>query len=365
MTVASRPVTSPASEDRPCHRVESVLISDTSVLRSDDPDRTLAGVRLLQEIGLPDDRLEFEYADEERAWVLRLPPLPVWRLEYRFELHHPGGSTEVICDPANPDRAPGGFGEKSVIELPGYHRPEWLDQAGAPGEWRELNVPARALKAEVPVRLWSPPGAQGLLVAHDGGEFDRLIGLGHYSAATVAAGVLPPHHLVLVSPVDRNDWYSANPGYARALADEVLPAVRADLDAHAPAVALGASLGGLALLHAQRRYPKLFGGMFLQSGSFFQQRFDSQESGFVQYRRITRFVASVRRSRPAGTPIPTVITCGGAEENLANNRDMADTLRRQGYPVRLTEVPDAHNLVAFRDAWHPLLAELAREVWAA
>jgi enterochelin esterase family protein len=342
-----------------------VLISDPVVLRHGDPDRTLAGVRLLQEIGLPDDQLEFEYADEERAWLLRLPPLPVWRLEYRFELRHPGAGPEVICDPANPDRAPGGFGEKSVIELPGYRRPEWLDRPGADGEWRELTVPARSLKAEVPVRVWTPPGAEGVLLAHDGGEFDRLIGLGHYSAAAVAAGVLPPHHLVLVSPVDRNDWYSANPAYARALADDVLPTVRAELDAHAPAVGLGASLGGLALLHAQRRYPKLFGGMFLQSGSFFQHRFDSQESGFGAYRRITRFVASVRRRQPDPTPVPTVITCGGVEENLANNRDMADTLRRQGYPVRVSELPDAHNLVAFRDAWHPLLAELAREVWAA
>ena len=57
------------------------------------------------------------------------------------------------------------------------------------------------------------------------------------------------------------------------------------------------------------------------------------------------------------------MTCGMGEENLANNRDMADTLREQGYPVRLVEVPDAHNLVAWRDAWHPDLAELAREVW--
>ena len=51
--------------------------------------------------------------------------------------------------------------------------------------------------------------------------------------------------------------------------------------------------------------------------------------------------------------MPTVLTCGIAEENLANNRDMAHTLREHGYPVRLVEVPDAHNFVAWRDAWHP------------
>jgi enterochelin esterase-like enzyme len=167
----------------------------------------------------------------------------------------------------------------------------------------------------------------------------------------------------LLSPVDRNEWYSANPAYARALADRVLPTVRAELGTNAPVVALGASLGALALLHAQRRTPHIFGGMFLQSGSFFQDRFDAQESSFPRYRRIVRFVAGLPQRRPVGATVPTVITCGTAEENLANNRDMADMLRKQSYPVRLIELPDAHNLVAWRDAWHPHLAELAREVW--
>jgi enterochelin esterase family protein len=339
-----------------------VLISDTIVLRHSDPDHTLAGVRLVQEIGLPADQLEFQYNDDDRAWSLRLPPVAVRRLEYRLELRR-DREAEVICDPANPQRAPGGFGDKSVIELAGYDRPEWLDLPGAAGEWRDLSVSSRALKANVPVRIWTPPGARGVMLAHDGGEFDRLIGLGQYSSAMVASGAMPPHHLVLLSPVERNDWYSANPAYARALAQDVLPAVRAELGTGAAVVALGASLGGLALLHAQRRHSDLFGGMFLQSGSFFQQRFDAQESRFPHYRRIVRFVAGMRRNRPTGAPVPTVITCGIAEENLANNRDMAHTLRRQGYPLRLIEVPDAHNLVAFRDAWHPQLADLAREVW--
>jgi enterochelin esterase family protein len=57
------------------------------------------------------------------------------------------------------------------------------------------------------------------------------------------------------------------------------------------------------------------------------------------------------------------MTCGVAEENLHNNRDMARTLRAQGHPLRFVEVPDAHNLTAWRDAWHPHLAGLAREVW--
>src|SRR5262245_27245231 len=88
-----------------------VLFSDTIVLRHGDPDRALAGVRLVQEVGLADD-LEFEYDDADRAWRLHLPPVPVWRLEYLLELRH-NGHNEVMCDPANPQRAPGGYGEKS------------------------------------------------------------------------------------------------------------------------------------------------------------------------------------------------------------------------------------------------------------
>ena len=52
-------------------------------------------------------------------------------------------------------------------------------------------------------------------------------------------------------------------------------------------VGMGASLGALAMLHAQRRFARMFAGLFLQSGSFFMPRYDSQESGFSRYARIT------------------------------------------------------------------------------
>ena len=60
---------------------------------------------------------------------------------------------------------------------------------------------------------------------------------------------------------------------------------------------MGASLGALAMLHAHRMHPDSFGGLFLQSGSFFRQRFDRNEAGFGRFRRITRFVGTVLRER--------------------------------------------------------------------
>ena len=68
-------------------------------------------------------------------------------------------------------------------------------------------------------------------------------------------------------------------------------------------------------------------------------------------------------SAKKGTPVPTVLTCGLAEENLHNNQEMAETLRRQGYPVTMAEVPDAHNYTGWRDAFDPYLTDLLRNVW--
>ena len=57
-----------------------------------------------------------------------------WRgSSIELEVVHPGGDTERLCDPGNPHRAPGAFGEKSVLLLPGYAAPRWLEEEGVPG----------------------------------------------------------------------------------------------------------------------------------------------------------------------------------------------------------------------------------------
>jgi enterochelin esterase family protein len=332
-----------------------------------DPDSALAAVRLLPALSLPDPAPEFDRADG--GWALRLPRPPVWRMEYRLELRHADGGTEEICDPANPLRAPGAFGEKSVVEFPDYAAPRWLAADRAGGGTVDLPVPSRALGHPVAVRVWSPAGAEPaevlpLLVAHDGPEYERLACLTGYAAAMVA-GPLPPFRLALLAPGERNEEYSANPAYARALAREVLPAVRRAVGVTGPVVGLGVSLGGLALLHAQRRHPGVFGGLFLQSGSFFDRRLDPQEEErFGRFPRVSRFVAETLRHAAPCPPVRATLTCGLAEENLANNRQMTAGLAAQGYAARLVEVPDAHNFIAWRDALDPALTDLLATLWA-
>jgi len=326
-----------------------------------DPDKRLRGVRLRQSVGIPGPLLDFARADG--GWELTVPRPPVWRLEYLFELQHPDGGVEHVPDPANPRRVGGAFGDKSVLACAEYREPDWLTWDGPEESTRDFAVTAPGLHAEVDVHVWSPATrTDRVVVAHDGPEYDRFASITQYCAAMVRAGRVAPFHLVLLAPGDRNEWYSANPTYARALTTNVLPRVRAELGTDRPVVGVGASLGALAMLHAHRRHPEVFAGLFLQSGSFFRPSFDGHESGFQRYLRLVRFVGRVVRAT-SGTPIPVAVTCGRAEENRHNNREMAHALRRQGYPVTLAEVPDAHNFTAWRDALDPHLTDLLRRVW--
>jgi enterochelin esterase-like enzyme len=329
--------------------------------RLHDHEQRLAGVRL--QAGIVGGAPEFAYRTGSRTWELRLPRPPVWRMEYKLELTHRDGDTATVCDPDNPLRAGGGFGDSSELRCPDYREPDWLHLPPAPGGWRDVYLPLPAVRGEMVARIWSPAvPADRVVVAHDGPDYHRYGQLGRYCAATIGAGRVPPHHLVLLPPGERFEWYSASPAYARALAGDVLPKLAAELGTDRPMVGVGASLGGLAMLHAQRRYPAGFAGLFLQSGSFFQPRYDRQESGFRRWLRIVRFTGGVLR-RADGPAVPAALTCGTAEENLANNRDMAAALGRQGYHVSFAEVPDAHTWVGWRDALDPHLTSLLQRVF--
>jgi enterochelin esterase-like enzyme len=59
------------------------------------------------------------------------------------------------------------------------------------------------------------------------------------------------------------------------------------------------------------------------------------------------------------------LTCGGAEENVRNNRVMARSLAGQGYDAALYEVAGMHDFTAWRDALDPHLTRLLRRMWAA
>ena len=281
--------------------------SDAIELRFRDPvpGRRLRGVRLWQELGLPAQHVQF--AHDDGGWSLRLPPPDVRRMEYLLELQHPDGGSELVRDPSNPRRAGGAYGEKSVLEFPGYAAPWWLDARPVPARTHPLRA------GGVDVTVWAPADAADteplpLLAAHDGPELDRYAALSRYCGALIAAGMLPAHRLALLAPSDagcsRDERYAANEHYADALAGQVLPAVRNRFAVQGPVVLAGVSLGALAALHTQWRHPGTVGALFCQSGSFFTPRLDPQERGYAWFERITAFTAEVAAAAAGARPDP-------------------------------------------------------------
>jgi enterochelin esterase-like enzyme len=322
----------------------------------------LAGVRLLPDAPVPAD----QFGRNGGRWELTLPRPPLSRLEYLLELRYPDGTVKISTDPANPLQVAGAFGPKSVLEFPGYAPPGWLAAPAAAGGSRTFEVPV--LDEVMSVRVWAPPGTRSserlpLLVVHDGPEYDALASLTRYLGAGIRGGWLPRLRAALLSPGQRNSWYSANARYARALRRVVLTALDSRLGV-SRRIGMGTSLGALAMVHAYCRYPDSFDALFLQSGSFFTPDLDRQERKFPYYRRIIGFTADVRGGGLPARPVPAVLTCGKIEENVANNRLMTQVLRGGDYQATLHEVPDMHNYTAWRDAFDPFLTGLLGRVAA-
>lgn len=336
---------------------------DTIVFTHPDPAGQLSGVRLQQDVRLPGELLGFTREGDQ--WVLRVPRPAVDRMEYSFELLRPGGSAWA-CDDGNPLRVGGAFGDKSVLEMPGYAAPAWTAADPPLGPRRALSLSSRGLAHDVPCELWAAVGLgedepSPLLVVHDGPEYDRLAGLTLFLDTMTSEGRLPPMRAALLEPVERNETYSASPTYGRSLALGLVPRLRKQVPTKA-VIGMGASLGGLAMLQAQRAHPGTFAGLYLQSSSFFHRVLDEQESDFARFSRIAGFVDSVLRSGPHVDPVPVVMSCGLIEENVENNRLMTRALQAQGYDTRLVENRDVHTYTGWRDTFDPNLVDLVQRV---
>lgn len=339
-----------------------LVIEDRLVFTLGDPERAFVRV------GLDcDDAVEGRrrFRRTSTGWGLAIPRPDLQRIEYRLVITDRDGETTVVCDPGNPESVRTVFGDRSVVLMPGYRSPDWLRADLKPGTYTDLTYSADI--GELAIRIWAAEGlaaktAAPLLVVHDGPEYDELADLTRYGAAMVADRAVPPFRMALMRPGERDEWYSANPGYIEAeLA--ALDLIDSTFHIAAAPVIMGASLGGLsALLVALAGQPR-FAGVFTQSGSYFTVTQDEQESSYPFFDRITESVAEITTGPPTSHPLEVGMTCGAREENYGNNVTMARALGTLGHRVTLESVPDLHNYVAWRDSLHPGLTEVLRSAW--
>ena len=229
-----------------------------------------------------------------------------WRLDFPRPRRRPArvpdrrATAASRPDPANPLRAPGPFGDKSVIEWPEYEAPAWLESIADAGPVRagRAALPAASSRASTccSTRPRSRPAADApLLVVHDGPEYADYAGLTRFLDAMSWEERIPPLRAALIAPVDRErDLLGLGAlrrrARARAAAGDREAARRT---AGASAWARASARSRCCTRTAATR--RSFDALFLQSGSFFRQRSDKQESGFPRYQRITRFVGTVLR----------------------------------------------------------------------
>ncbi|MGI8418398.1 MAG: alpha/beta hydrolase [Nakamurella sp.] len=301
-------------------------------------------------------------ADGAGGWTLQLPRPLAHRFEYQLLVHRPAGD-EQVTDPTNPRRVPGPFGDKSEILFPDYQPPAWLGTE-AHGSTAQITDPAGPLAVPVPIQLFSPDGldddtAAPLLIAHDGSDMADRGSL----LCWAAAQELPVRVALLDPPISyRNPWYAADPDYADHIGATVIPALKASVATSATA-GIGASLGAVAMMAIHRRHPDSLDAIALQSGSFFTGELDQQESSWPQFAQVCAAVAAMADALPVQVrAVPVLMTVGAIEENRANNELMAGALSFQGYEVDAKIVPDAHNMIGWRDAWSPGLDELMRTI---
>lgn len=334
------------------------------VFRLADPGRERPGVRLWFEGDLGfDDELDLDLQPVPGGWELRLPLPPLDCLEYMFETDQ-----GLEPDPGSPHLVEGAFGPHSWLPLPGYQSPAWLDIEPVLSTRRPVRVDRTAV-GRLEASVWQPAGVADserlpLLLAHDGPEIDRFAGLTHYVGALVASGTLPPMRVALLTPGPRDERYAANPAYAAALIRRMLPRLQRRFPSDHRPVLIGQSLGGLAALHAAWLEPGAFAGLLLQSGSFFTERHDPQESGFSRFAAVTGFTREVHEASEAPRMPPVAMTCGTAEENLANNVQMRETLAALGADLTWGQARQGHTWTCWRDLLHPHLTDLLQKVWA-
>jgi enterochelin esterase family protein len=297
-----------------------------------------------------------ELLEGTNLWVLTMELPAKSRFEYKFEVVQ-GSENRFVLDAMNDVKAHDPFGANSVCQGFGYKRPRWTlhDPEARTGTMTRMRLDSQAFDERREVQVYLPARyresrSYPLLIVHDGPDFIRYADLKVVLDNLIHGLEIPAMIVALTQSPDRLVEYTGDVRHARFIGEELVPALAEKFplidDASARGL-MGASLGGVASLHAASKYPDLFGRLLLQSGSFAFSDLGWHQKGPV-FDPVVRFVNGYRK-KPFALADKIYLSCGIYESLIYENRSMVPFLQAQGMQVNFEEARDAHNWENWRD----------------
>lgn len=224
---------------------------------------------------------------------------------------------------------------------------------GAPeGEINALSVTSSVFQETREEQVYIPAGYDAsksypLVIIHDGDDFVTYAHLRVSLDNLISLGSVPPLVAALVQTRDRMGEYARGRRHSRYLVNDLLPVLEQHYKLSQRAenrLLLGASLGAVASLATVFRYPGVFGGVVLHSGSFILD--DKKLIGRTHpvFRRVARLVRAFRRA-PSMPEIRAFVSTGELEGLASENAALAELLQQNGIRVMFRSSWDGHH-------WH-------------
>jgi len=313
----------------------------------------------------PDD-LELSQIPGTDVWYLTIELEWAARVEYQFEISR-DGKWWRFNDPDNPRLSRSPVGDCSVCYGPGYAVPDWatVHVDTKRGTLTELQVRSRTQARDNRITLYQPAGLDTserypLLVVHDGGDY-----LGYASMKIILDNLIDDGRLakIIVAfsyPGERLTEYPDDPDHAEWLTCELLP----ELEKRFPLLAtpaarclMGTSFGAVAALSTAVRFPRSYGSLLLQSGSFLYSDPTVRHGEGSDFNPVVRFIDHYR-AHPVRPADRAFVSCGAYEDLVEANRGMLPIFRDIGMKINYVESPDGHSWESWRDHLGPGLCWL-------
>ena len=264
-------------------------------------------------------------------------------------------------DPLNPKRIR--FGPAlhlSLLELPAAPAEPW-SRSEEPSRWSEARTELHSRRLGNTRTLWiyRPPSFERtsrrmhLVILFDAAPYRDPIPAPRMVENLVDAGRIGPTALVLVdnAPGARERDLLLNPKFPDFLARELLPLLRKNygiVSAPERTVVAGSSFGAVAAAYAALRYPRRFGNVLAQSGSFSMVPplgKDAPPTLMQQFAHAP--LLPIHFYLDAGTREGFVLP-GSTTSLLESVRHLRDVLEAKGYSVKYAEFEGGHDYACWR-----------------